>query len=323
MTALLGLLLATSASAATVDRVAAVVNEEVIALSEVYELGKEFIEENCRARTNKEACVQEAELEVLDSLILRLLVRQKLAELGLDVTAEEIERTIDQLGRDNGINDRAQLKKAIESQGMPWAEYREQLTEQLRQMKFNESVIRPRITVPEDEALDRYRRSVRDFDGPPTFELGALAMPIDRSKGADGLVAIVAHAREVQKAVNSGEMTWMAAVTKYDGGMFKTKEEGRLGSFKKGEALPAIEAAALAVEVGQVSEPVVVGESVFLIKLLSFQQSDVLPYEQAKPNILNRLYEEKTQEELERWYQQARREAALRILLEGPETEAP
>ena len=36
-----------SADATTLDRVAATVNEDVIALSEIYELGGEFIEQRC------------------------------------------------------------------------------------------------------------------------------------------------------------------------------------------------------------------------------------------------------------------------------------
>ena len=44
---MIALLLALTAQAGVVDKIAAIVDDEVIALSEVYELGGDFITENC------------------------------------------------------------------------------------------------------------------------------------------------------------------------------------------------------------------------------------------------------------------------------------
>lgn len=305
------------ATAATVDRVAAVVNDEVIALSEVYDIGAEYISERC-GRAAAPACVAGAELEILDSLILRVLIRQELAKLELDVSADELNRSIEQVMRDNQMPDQEAFRNAVEAQGVSWETYREEITEQIRQMKFNEVVIRPRIAVSPEEALDRYRRTVRDYQAPPSFELGALAMRVPKEGGAEALIELVALAREIRGKVNGGELSWADALTTYDAGVFSTKPEGFLGTFKKGEALPEIEKAALAVKVGEISEPVKVGDSIFLIKLIALtENSDVRSFEDAKGAIYDRLYEEKTEAEVERWYQQARRQAALKILLEG------
>ena len=94
--------LALTAHAATVDRVAAVVNDEVIALSEVYDLGDSYIRQACPRM--QPDCITQAEVQVLESLIQRSLIRQELYRLGMQVTAEEIDRTIDQVGRDNGLS---------------------------------------------------------------------------------------------------------------------------------------------------------------------------------------------------------------------------
>ena len=56
-----------AAFAAPADRIAAVVNDEVVTLSEVYEMGRDFIE--TRAQSGLAGERRTAELEVLDSLI--------------------------------------------------------------------------------------------------------------------------------------------------------------------------------------------------------------------------------------------------------------
>lgn len=86
------LLWAAPASAALVDRVAAVVNNDVVVLSEVYELGGDHIEEVVQG--SSEASRRSAELEVLDALVARRLIEQEMRRLSLDVTDADMERAI-------------------------------------------------------------------------------------------------------------------------------------------------------------------------------------------------------------------------------------
>src|SRR5262245_7648330 len=87
-----------------VDRVAAVVNDEVIALSEIYEIGGDFIRQKCP--TLEDSCVDGAELEVLDALIRRALIHQELKKLQLDVTAQDVDQAIDRTVQSYGLPDR-------------------------------------------------------------------------------------------------------------------------------------------------------------------------------------------------------------------------
>ena len=85
---------------APVDRIAAVVNSEVITLSEVYDLGTEFIMKEVLSVEARRA----AELKVLDSLIQRKLISQEMQNLGLDVTEEELQKSIADVARANKID---------------------------------------------------------------------------------------------------------------------------------------------------------------------------------------------------------------------------
>ena len=86
------------AAAATIDRVAAVVDNDVLTLSEVYELGGDYIEQASASSGGDPKVRRELELEVLDTLILRRLISQEMVRLGMDVTEEELERSIDDIG---------------------------------------------------------------------------------------------------------------------------------------------------------------------------------------------------------------------------------
>ncbi len=151
---LVGLVVGAADARELVDRVAAVVEGDVIALTEVYDLGAEYIE----GRASEGGTARRAaELEVLEELIDRALVDQEVVRLGLEVTEEELDRAIDDVARQNGIN-RQRLQHEVERSGMDWPLYRSEVEQQLRFMKFNQTVILPRVNIPEDELSSTYRQ---------------------------------------------------------------------------------------------------------------------------------------------------------------------
>ena len=100
---------------APVDRIAAVVNSEVITLSEVYDLGTEFIIKEVLSVQAR----RDAELKVLDSLINRKLISQEMQNLGLDVTEEELQKSIADVARANKL-DIDTLKQEVLKSGLSW-----------------------------------------------------------------------------------------------------------------------------------------------------------------------------------------------------------
>lgn len=316
VTALLAaLFLSSPADAVLVDRVAAVVDDEVIALSEVYELGGPYIDERC-PDPGDDTCRRKMELQVLDSLILRVLMRHELQKLGLDITKDEMDRTIDQIARDNGLEGRDRLRAEVESAGMRWDAYEEQLREQLRQMRFQEAIIRPRITVTKDEMVDLYKRTVREYERPPRATFQALTLPVPEG-GETALVETVARAREIRQQILAGELTWEEAIAQYHSGL--VTPDGSMPPVKKGDLTPALDTAVFSTEPGGIAEPVVVAGTVFLVKVIDVESSGVVPYEEAEPKLREQLYDAKVAEQVEQWYLQARRQSSVKVLLEPPE----
>ena len=71
------------------------VNDDVITLSEVYELGAEsFLRPHCPMPVEKQ--------DRPDSLLLRSLVSQELMRLDFDVTEDELTGAIDEVAANNG-----------------------------------------------------------------------------------------------------------------------------------------------------------------------------------------------------------------------------
>ena len=122
----LALLGAPRARAELVDRVAAVVNNDVITLSEVEkraapELARIDQETGGAERGQKRAAAMK---RILDTMIDEKLVDNELKELKVTIGDKEVDAAIDEVKKSYNLNDE-QLQQAVAREGYTVAEYRE------------------------------------------------------------------------------------------------------------------------------------------------------------------------------------------------------
>lgn len=308
--ALLGaLLLGGPATAATVDRVAAVVNDEVVTLSEVYDFAGDYIDQ--KSGTGKER--RAAELEVLDSLIQRELIRQEVERLGIDMGDVEVDRAIDDIARRNNM-DREQLREAIQQQGMSWTQYRDEIRESLRQQQFTGYIMQTRISVDEDELRDLYRRQLAENPPPVVLGLGAFTMTVPPGATPEQVAAVVARAEAARARVAGGE-DFGAVAREVDEGPF-AQLDGRMGEFREGELRADLAGPAFQTETGSTTAPIVTEQGVFVLYVFERRTEAPPAFEDQRAELEQVLYQDRIEDEIEQWTQQARRQSAIEIKLE-------
>jgi parvulin-like peptidyl-prolyl isomerase len=77
-----------------------------------------------------------------------------------------------------------------------------------------------------------------------------------------------------------------------------------------------LDTAVFSTDVGEIAEPVVASGHVFIVRVQEQIAAEVRPYEEVRDALDQQIKALKGEVEIEAWYQQARREAAVRILLE-------
>ncbi len=294
---------------AVVDRVAAVVNDELITLSELYAYGATYVDQVVVAQG--EPARSAAEREVLERLLERRLVQQEMRALKLDLLDQDIDRSIGDIAERNGMDVDA-LRKEIERSGMAWDQYRSELGESLRDMKFAQSVIRPRVTVTEDELRDAWLRTAPAALSSVRIQALVLAVPGGASEAQRG--EVVARARTLREQAQAGA-DFGALSREHDQGPFGA-QGGEMGVFKAGELVDTLDAGIVATPVGEVSEPIVLGDAVYLLRVAE-RIGGATDFASQRDQVADQVYASRLEDEQKRWFQEARRRAAIRILLPG------
>lgn len=303
--------------AAVVDRVAAVVNDDVIALSEVYEIGAAFVSERCpppiaedEPVDDRDACVLDAELEILDVLLRRALVKQELRRLDLTVTVADVDKTIDDTVRSYNLGDREALKAEVQRSGKTWSQYRQEMFEYLRTQTFQARILAPRITINDDELRDRFQRESRKMRTPVALIEGfGVPLPTD---GSDP-TPVLDRVDDLVTRINSGEIAWADAVATYD----EAEAASLFGrEVAAGELAGPLDDVVKSGQVGPAQGPIMLNNTLYVLSVRSTGERSVeMTFEEAKEQLRNVVFTEKLAEAEEEWYQRARRQAAIVIRL--------
>jgi peptidyl-prolyl cis-trans isomerase SurA len=322
----LGLLLGLTAQAAVVDRIAAVVNSDVVTLSEVYDLGAEYIERESQPTDGGKARRQ-AELDVLDVLIGRHLMNQELRRLDLIPSEAEVNDYISRFARQNGVQDmdgnsqvdhRDMLLSLTSSGMMTEDQYLREARQQYQEFQFTQAVIVPRVNITEDEVKDLYKRTVDSAGAGLIVDLRGFFIEYPKAGAESERIAAQERARAARARVVAGEDIGKVAA-EVDTFLYGARQ-GEMGSFRKGELFAELDALVFSLPQGGLSEPVLTERGVYVVQVANRRSESAAPYEQVREVLRQQLLEERAQTEQEDWVQTARRRAAVKVMLENPES---
>jgi peptidyl-prolyl cis-trans isomerase SurA len=197
------------AGARIIDRIAAVVNGEIITESEVMARAFPFFAQiDAETSDPQENAAQKKLLikNTLQGLIDEQLLAAAAQDLQLTVTTEEVDRAIDQILQRNGLT-LPDLEQALKQQGTTLKRFREDTRDQLLQYKVIGDRIQKKVNVTDEEATvaceaDQKAGAVQ---GSIEVELQQMLFLIPSGASAADIDAKVKKADEAINRVKAGE----------------------------------------------------------------------------------------------------------------------
>lgn len=283
------------ASAEVVDRIVAVVNDTIITLSEL-----ESAEKESKSALGSGSLDRD---EILNELINKRLMKQVAERYGIDVTESELDSAIGDVMERNNFTEEV-LRTELIKQGMSYEEYRDQLREEIRQVKFTEVVFRGQVQVSEEDIENYYLQNRDSFSGPPEYRIEL--MIIGGKKEKERLAVIV-------ELLSKGE-DFGGLVKEFSDGP-ATENSGDMGFIKMGEIDGNIERAALGLRKGELSEPFSIGQGTALVRLIDKRAGQMVELQKVRAEIGQKLYEQLSMDKYDKWLEDIRDSAHIEIRL--------
>jgi peptidyl-prolyl cis-trans isomerase SurA len=306
------LLAPVAAQARVINAIAAIVNDDIITLNDVFRESRPPVREAEKKSSLDDAARSKIRQVVLDQLVEKKLVEQKIHELNIKVGDDEIKQAIEDVKRQNKIDSQEAFKAALSSQGLTFEQYQAQLQEQLEKLRLISMEVRSKIQVGESEMRDYYEANLAKYSEEESFHARHIFFRISEKAPAEEIKRAMTSALMVLADAKSGKDFIELAKT-YSEDPAARKDGGDLGIFKKGDMLPELEQTILAMKPGEVSELVVTPAGFHIIKLEERIKGKVKPFESVKADIEDTIYRKKSEERFTLWAKELRSKASVDV----------
>ena len=294
-------------AAITIDKVVAVINNEVITQSELEEViqkPKKQIMENFSGE-ERERLLNKLTRDILNKMIEKKLQLQVARQMNIAINKTEVDAALDDIKVKNAFPDDETFKRALASENMTLEQYKKELTEQLMIMRLVTKEVRSNVVISEEEIKRHYKEKKKDYSIPEEARLRIIFF-----KGDDS----INKAEDVLGKIKGGaDFSDLAKKHSEDPA---AKEGGDIGFVKKGHMLPAIENTAFSLKKGEVSGVIKADAGYYIIKIEDRKEPTYIPIEKVREEIEKSLYEQKANALYDEWLRDLRKNAHVEIKLQ-------
>jgi len=292
------------------DRVICVVNNDAITQYELDEAELYFLAETHEKMADGEAR-KALRARLLQNLIESRVQLQQAQREKIVIEDAELAENLAEIRKKLRAKDDKELESIIKAQGLTMDGVKKRLREQLMIQAVIRRKVALRVSVTEQE-IDKYLAENREkLETGLTFSARHILLRPDPTKGEEGWAEARRRADEVYGYLLEGE-DFAEAAKKYSDDPSAT-DGGSLGTLKRGELAPDIEAAILKLKPGEISPPFRSEVGYHLFRLDSRETLSGEGLAQVRSQIRDILYRQKYDARLKDWLVEIKQRAIIDI----------
>jgi peptidyl-prolyl cis-trans isomerase SurA len=249
--------------ASLVDRIVAVVNKEVITLSELNEALAQA-ERTLRRRGTQAPPREVLERQLLERLILEKAQLQIARDGGMRVDDAQLDRAVQRVAEQNNMT-LAQFRNALERDGLAFSAFREDMRDQIMLNRVREREVDDKIQVSDTE-IDLFLEEMGAQSAERTeYSIAHILVRVPDQATPERIEAARARAEKARAEALSGDFSRVAASYSDAGDAL----QGGLLGWRSADRLPELFAGAVAkMNPGDVSAPLRSSAGFHVLKLL-------------------------------------------------------
>ncbi len=304
-----------SAHAEIMERIVAVVNGEIITMSELnsaFEPYKKNIEESYKA-ADKEKVLAESKLTMLNKLIDNYLIDQESKKSGIVINDDEVMTTINdalskrKMKMDDLLYDLAKENSSIEA-------YKKELKDHLLRMKFLRREIKSRLAVSEEEIGDYYIKHREAYEGKEAVRIRQILILFPKNADENIKAKLRVEMDAIHKRLQNGE-PFDALAAQYSQEP-AAATGGDIGFIEKGSMLPVVDSVAFSLKKDEISKVIESPVGFHIIKAIDKRGAGIKPIASVREEIKTKIEQEKMDKKYEEWIKDLRSKAIIEIRLQ-------
>ena len=308
------LLLSGVAAAEVVDRVVAIVNNDIILLSDLQKtlavVAANLDRQNYPA-SSKEQILKAQRKKIVEQLIYDKLTDQQVQRLGIKIGDEEVDATIAQIRKVNKMTD-DDLRRALELDGITYEAYRKQIRDKILRTRLVNREVKSKIVVTDEEIGNYYKAHRSDFGGSTKYDLRHILLRVSPSATPKEKEAVHKRIEVVYERLQNGEP--FAELAREVSEASSADRNGSLGVFDVTLLSDPIRKALKGLEPEQYSKIVETDQGYQIFYVDGITEAGGRSLEDVRGEIQQKLYANDVDQKFNAWMKELRKRSHIQIL---------
>jgi peptidyl-prolyl cis-trans isomerase SurA len=295
------------ASAELVDRILAVVNNDIVTLSE---FNKTYAKLAMQIRASNYSTEKQSELlsnlntQVLDTLIKEILTEQQARTLQIEIDDKEMDDAINQIKEKHHYTDN-EFERILEMQGSSIQEYREHVRKQKIQSQLVGYMVQSKVVITDDDIAAYYDSHLEQYQPKTTYHLRTILKRLNTDQSRTVMDKALA-------AFEAGT-PFENVAKEYSDPPFN-ESGGLLGNYTLDQLSLQIQNAIKNLNIGACTSVLQTDQGFQILYLENITQEGGQTLEEASTDIRNMLYQTKMEQRYHAWIDDLKSKSHIKII---------
>lgn len=301
-------------SAEIVDRIVAVVNDDVITLIELNNSLKPYTEKirSLRYPPEKEQkLLFKVRKDMLDRLINQKIEDQEIERSKVKISEEQVDQTIESVKEKNYLTDE-QLRAALSKDGMTMEAYRKNIKGQILRQRLVNLKVKSKIVITGEDVKAYYEKHIEEYGGKEKYHLRNIIMRVPLFSDTKNKLEIKAKMDEILERLKAGE-SFEALATQYSESP-AASDGGNLGEFEFDSLSPQLQMAIEKIKPGEFTPVIDTDQGYQILFLEEILRAKGKTLEEVTPEIERKLLNESIDKKYRAWIGDLRKQSVIKII---------
>jgi peptidyl-prolyl cis-trans isomerase SurA len=307
-------LLPLSLQGEVIERIVALVNNEVITLTELEETAKPLYDEVKRTSTpsEQEQKLKKARGAVLDRLVDSKLLEQEIKKRKIEVPERDVDVAIADILKSTNLSEN-DLKKVLAREGMTYSAYRQKVREEIGKMRLISREIKSKIVIEEETLRKAYQENLEKYTDPMEVKIQQIFFPFPPNGSPEKAAAIRKEAQSILERARNGE-DFTELAKRYSRAP-EASEGGVLGYFKHKELMPELEEVGFKLKIGEVGDLIATPLGFHILRVLERKGGEPRPFGEVQNKIRDEMIQVESEKKYNEWMKDLKAKAYIQIKL--------
>jgi peptidyl-prolyl cis-trans isomerase SurA len=298
-----------------VDRIVAVVNDDIITYLEVQEEMSPY-EAQIKAvgydPEKEQQMLYRIRNDVVKKLVDQKITDQEIKRYNITVSDEDVDKNIEQIKESKLWTDEA-FREALEREGMTIESYREKLKEQALRARLVNTAVRSNIVITKEDVAAYYANNIEKYQGELKYHLRNIIMRVLDDADTNGKRTALEKMEKLHAVLEKG--TPFESLARQYSESSLAKNGGDLGILAYKNFSPQLKEALEGLSVGDYTAILDTEQGYQIFYIENMLKETEIPLEEASRQIEEILFKELSEKAFTDWLEALRAASHIKIIL--------